>query len=305
MNPYIKKQYFLDKYAIIAPKRAKRPHGLEKSSQKTANCGFCPEGIEDDLLIKEYGKKGKTWDFAVLKNKYPVVSPEFKDSYGAQEVVIETPDHEMQFHEMNTERIKKYLKVMADRQNELLSNSRIKYVLEFKNHGATAGASLPHSHSQIIALPFIPHEYAMELESAEKNYIKTGKCPYCEIAVKEIKSERRISGDKYIGVFAPIAPTFPYEAWIMPLRHVSSLSKLSEKEHTSVAAALKLLASKATSFGLAYNFINSYAVSGKHQHFYIKFLPRGKEVWAGVELGSGIIINAVPPENSARFYRNS
>ena len=43
-------------------------------------------------------------------------------------------------------------------------------------------------------------------------------------------------------------------------------------------------------------------IHDEDQHLYLKVIPRGS-VWAGVEIGSGLIINPVSPEAAARFYR--
>ncbi|KAL6209653.1 hypothetical protein ACLB2K_006386 [Fragaria x ananassa] len=50
----------------------------------------------------------------------------------------------------------------------------------FKNHGASAGASLTHSHSQIMALPFVPPAVAARLHSMKDYFNRTGKCSLCE-----------------------------------------------------------------------------------------------------------------------------
>jgi UDPglucose--hexose-1-phosphate uridylyltransferase len=108
-----------------------------------------------------------------------------------------------------------------------------------------------------------------------------------------------------VGAFAPFASEYHYEAWIFPKRHTDNVSTLNTQEISSLSKCLKMILTKIHKLDLSYNFFMHQAVSFKDQHFYIKIQPRDNNVWAGVELGSGLVINSIPPEKAARYLRLS
>ncbi len=301
----IRKAYFLNKFVLATPGRAKRPRDMvEQTVEKSGSkCFFCPNQIERDLEIKYYGGGRKNWQVAAIQNKFPSVSLENEKAYGMQEVIIETPEHNKKFVDMSISEIEFYLKVLADRLKVISKNKRIEYILQFKNHGSKAGASIKHEHSQIFATEMLPIDVFEELQLAESYKMENKICPYCEILKKELKSSRRIWEDKYVGAFTPYASEYHYEAWIFPKRHTDNVSTLKGVEVKSFAKALKLILTKATDLGLAYNFFMHQVVSHNDQHFYIKVQPRDVNVWAGIELGSGLIVNSILPEVAAKYYR--
>ncbi len=306
MRSEIRKAYFLDKYVIITPGRAKRPrYIIEQSIERPeSTCVFCPEHIQKGLLKKTYGKSGRHWQAAVLKNKYPSVAPDNKKAYGIQEVIVETPNHHEQFVDLPLPKIELYLKVLADRLKCISKNKKIEYIIQFKNDGSKAGATIRHSHSQIFATSILPPDVRAELDLAEKyRQEHGGECPYCAILKSELKSKRKIASDRLTGAYAPFASEYHYEAWIFPKRHVDNISQLNGKELKSIAKILKHVLGKVHKLGMAYNFFMHQVVSYAHQHFYIKVQPRDTNIWAGVELGSGLVINSIAPEKAAEYYR--
>ncbi len=301
----IRKAYFLNKFVLATPGRAKRPRDMvEQTVEKSASkCFFCPGQIKRDLELKYYGGGRKNWQVAAIKNKFPSVTLDNEKAYGMQEVIIETPRHGEKFVDMPASKIEFYLKVLADRLKVISKNKRIEYILEFKNHGSKAGASLKHEHSQIFATEILPIDVAEELQLAENYKITKKTCPYCDVLKKELKSSRRIFEDKYVGAFAPYASEYHYEAWIFPKRHTDNVATLKNIEIKSLAKVLKLILKKVDDIGLAYNFFMHQVISKTNQHFYIKVQPRDVNVWAGIELGSGLIVNSILPEDAAKYYR--
>jgi UDPglucose--hexose-1-phosphate uridylyltransferase len=303
-NSEIRKAYYLNKFVLITPGRAKRPRDMmEQTIEKSASfCPFCPGKIEKDLIIKFYGGK-KNWKIAAIKNKFPSVSPDNEKAYGMQEVIVETRAHNKKLVDLPESHFVYYLNVLADRLKDLSKNKRLEYILEFKNHGSKAGASIKHEHSQIFATEILPVDVFEELKLAQSYKIEHGTCPYCDILKKELKSRRKVWEDKYVGAFTPYAPEYHYETWIFPKRHSDNISTLNQQEIKSLAKCLKFILNKVNKLGLAYNFFMHQVVSAEDQHFYIKIQPRDINVWAGVELGSGLIINSVSPEESAKYLR--
>jgi len=117
-----------------------------------------------------------------------------------------------------------------------------------------------------------------------------------------MKSERKVYEDRYAAAFTPYASQYHYETWIFTKRHLDNISRLNEKELRSFAKILKQVLTKMKSLDLSFNFFMHQVISDEDQHFYIKIQPRDS-IWAGVELGSGVIINSVPPEEAAKFLR--
>lgn len=301
----IRKDYFLDKYVIIAPKRAKRPHKiLKKEDDQLANCFFCPTNIgSDEIILQEVKSENGGWDILVTKNKFPALTETNPRAFGSQEIIIETPVHGQEIHEMSLDHIEKLLDVYIDRfvANEAIKG--VKYTIVFKNEGGKAGASIAHSHSQVIALPMLPPTLEEESLAFSKYQLENESCPYCDIIKKEEGKSRIIWEDENLFVLAPYASQSPYGAWFIPKRHFKSMNEMTASEKKSFAKALKNVLGKLDEIDVAYNFFFHNAITGMDDyHMHIELAPR-PNVWAGLELGTGVIINPIPPEYAAKFYR--
>lgn len=300
----IRKSYFINKYVIITPGRLNRPRDIKEKTvmERTGPCPFCVKNIDKKNIISQIGK-GNNWEVLCLNNIYPAVSLNNQKAYGKQEVIIETPSHAKILAELPTEHIEKILKIYAERTKEIANNKKIDYILCFKNQGSKAGASIAHSHSQIFASQILPPAIREELKLARVYKKKNNVCPYCDIIKKEMKSARKIFEDKWTAAFAPYASEYHYEAWIFTKRHLDNIAKLNEEEFQSFARVLKKIIFKLRNMELSYNFFMHQVVSNKDQHFYLKIQPRDS-IFAGIELGSGLVINSVSPEEAARYYRD-
>ncbi len=300
----IRKHYFQDKYVIISPRRSKRPHSVdtqEQSKEVNKKCDFCPGGhVKRIYDVKD---RAGNWTVRVVKNLFPALTLDNKYAYGKQEVIIESPDHEKEIYELPVEHIKKILDVYSERYESLIKLDRIRYVLVFKNEGGKAGESLQHAHSQVIALPMIPPMIREELLAIDDYMMEKKTCPYCDIVRDEKKSPRVAWEDKNIFALCPFASEYPYEVWFMPKRHVRSLHDMNQGEKNSLAEAMKNILGKIEELGLSYNYFFHNSLEGADHHMVLKLAPR-PNIWAGVELGTGVIINTVPPEDAAEFYRN-
>ena len=300
----IRKAYLLNKYVIITPGRAKRPRDIKEETviKRTSNCPFCLENINKKNIVDQLPVKSKSWQVLSIKNIFPAVSLSNDKAYGAQEVIIESPEHLPELAEMKEEEIEQVLKMYARRTEAISKNKKIDYVLCFKNQGSKAGASIVHAHSQVFATHILPPDIYEELSLAQNYQIKHGVCPYCDIIKKEMKGPRKIWEDAQVAAFAPYASEYHYEAWIFTKRHLDNITKLNEDEFKSFAHVLKKILLKLHALDLSFNYFLHQVVSNQDQHFYLKIQPRDS-VWAGIELGSGLIINSVPPEDAAKYYR--
>jgi UDPglucose--hexose-1-phosphate uridylyltransferase len=293
-------------------------------------CPFCPgnesETPREVFALRPRGthRDGPGWEIRVFPNKYPALLPgghgrEFEkredhiyvsmDGVGGHEVIVETPKHDLHMADMEPERIAKVLQVYTERMVKLAENSRVRYVLVFRNYGFLAGATVEHPHSQVLALPFVPPSVERELEGARTYREEHGTCVFCDVLEKEIEDGRRIvfENDKFVG-FAPFASRVPYELAIYPRRHVPRFENLSEGEFVPLAEALKDVLGRVRDVldDPAFNSVihTSPVSTGAESrfHWHIEILPRITNV-AGFEWGSGMYINIVSPEDAARHLR--
>ena len=311
----IRKDYIAEKYVIFSPKRAKRPHAFRKLKEKDIppeKCPFCP-GNEHltPKAIKQIPKKN--WKVRLIPNKFPALSEVpfngeegkgfFKHykPYGYHEVLIETPDHYKEYHELSMKQLELSFKTLVERYKFLLAKKETVYVTVFKNEGKMAGASLGHTHSQIIASPVFPKKISEKMTASEKYYKKEQRCPYCDIIKAEKKKkERVVSENKDFIVLAPYASTWPYETWIFPKKHISDITGLSVSERKILLKTIKKLLTKYTElFGdLPYHIVYNSFPKSDFWHFHIEIYPKLK-IYGGFEY-FGLYVNEVLPEYAAK-----
>ncbi len=304
----LRKDYIQNKYVIIAPKRSQRPniHKIKKlgtrKNKEDQKCPFCPINVNKVKDLFTIGSKND-WQVKVIKNIFPAVSLDNDKAYGQQEIIIDTPDHSLEIENLPIKQIVKIFDAYSERTRIISKNKKISYIIIFKNNGGIAGASLEHSHSQIFATNFIPPHLADKSQKQQEYKLKYGTCIYCDVIKKESNGPRKIYQDKNIIAFCPYASMYNYEAWIIPKRHLDNITLLNKPEKESFAKALKLILSKINLLNLPYNFYFHQVIHDEDQHLYMKIVPRGS-VWAGLEVGSGVVINPIDPDQAAKFYRS-
>jgi len=295
-----------NRFIIIAPKRGKRPHDItpppDRRLAKPEDSPFYREAMHPTRPALHQVGPDQWWEIKVIANEYPFLSPNNPKAYGHQEVVIETPHPNKDISEFGEPHIVRLLETYAARTKALAEDPKIKYILIFKNHGGKAGASLSHAHSQIMASSFVPPHLITTLARARQYQITHGISYYAKLARDEAKGPRHIMSNKYITVFCPYASSYNYEVWIIPKRQVDNITGLSPEELASLAHALKEILKAVHKLRLPYNYYMHQTITDPNEYFNMRIAPR-RDVWAGVELGSRVIINAVSPEEAAAFYR--
>lgn len=323
----LRKDPIVGRWVIIATERGKRPSDWanEPSMKAGGLCPFCP-GNEDKtppeiMAIRPMSDQRDIpgWEVRVVPNKFPALQIEGSlaprgngiydtiNGIGAHEVVIETPNHASDLADLSEKNFHDILLIFRDRTRDLKKDSRFKYILIFKNHGAAAGASLEHTHSQLIATPIVPKRVMEELEGSKRFYNFKERCIYCDIIQQEKKSQNRIVSveNSYI-VIEPFAPRFPFETWILPQQHYSHFEDMPDQMYSELVKVLQdTLVRINKSLGYPpYNFIlhtspvQEPALPEYHWHFEI--IPKLSKV-AGFEWGSGFYINPTPPESAAGY----
>jgi len=314
-------------WVIIATERAKRPQDFKKSKKPEIpqkddkSCPFCPgnEAVSGHETFRSGG--GDSWQVRAIYNKFPALSPECKigrsnegvhhlvNGFGIHEVLVEHPRHDMQMALMSECEIKEVIEAYKARYEALRKVEGIESVTIFKNQGEAAGASLKHSHSQIVATPIVPHQMRVRIDSAAHHFDVTGDCIFCKIAEQELKEGKRVVFEsKHFAAFVPFAAGGPFVNWIFPKKHKASFGDIETEEIGDLAYILRIVLKKLY-VGLDnpdFNYtIRSMPVNEKgidYLHWYIVIVPRITKI-AGFELGSGIFINTSLPEECAQFLR--
>ena len=330
--PELRKDPITGRWVIIATERAKRPTDFVREKVEIRGTGFCPfcSGNESKTPpeILSYRKDGSQrntpgWSLRVVPNKFPALGIEGTmnrqgeglydkmNGIGAHEVIIETPDHQQTLATMPARGIEDVLWAYRDRILDLKKDRRFKYVLIFKNHGDAAGASLEHTHSQLIALPVVPKRVREEVNSAKDYYSYKERCIFCDILRQEMEDKvRLIAENESFVTIAPYAPRFPFEMWIVPKTHQSAFEESQKHEFEHLAAMMKDMLSRLDRVldYPAYNHIIHTSpipeASNDHYHWHMEIMPKLTKM-AGFEWGTGFYINPTPPEESAKFMREA
>ncbi|GAU47817.1 hypothetical protein TSUD_137850 [Trifolium subterraneum] len=222
--PQLRKDPIWNRWVIFSPARSKRPSDFKSKSSSsnpnnpttTTNCPFCI-GNEHQCApeIFRVPSDDPNWKIRVIQNLFPALSRELDDpvggasgsvldGFGFHDVVIETPVHSVQLCDLESDEIGEV----------------------FKNHGAAAGASMSHSHSQMIALPVIPPSVSSRLGSMKDFFDQTGKCCICEIQRENLL----IDSSTYFFSLVPYAASFPFEIWIVPRYHSAHFHELDAEK---------------------------------------------------------------------------
>ncbi len=329
--PELRKDPVLGRWIIISKERRKRPTDfpVEVSTGLGGFCPLCPGNESftppEVFALRDDGQpaNGSGWKVRVVPNKYPALiiegdlSKEGLGLYdrmngiGAHEVIIESPNHNHSFADFSPKEMALVFKAYKERIIDLEKDLRFRYVMVFKNHGRAAGASLEHSHSQLIALPILPRMIVSELEGAQSHYRYKERCIFCDIIRQEIQQKERIvcENDRFITIM-PFAPRTPFEMWVLPKKHTSAfyaqddgeLYSLAELFSESLQRLCKCIPNVPYNYVLHTDPLRSGGLEYFHWHFEI--VPKLTSI-AGFEWGSGFYINPLPPEEAALFLRES
>jgi UDPglucose--hexose-1-phosphate uridylyltransferase len=327
----LRKDPVTGRWVIISTGRRKRPSDFRLEHAVQTGLDYCPfcAGHEsmtppEVLAYRLNGgpPNGPGWQLRVVPNKFPALQVEGNldregegifdrmNGIGAHEVIIETPDHDKTLASMSEGEIERVLWAYRERMLDLKQDRRFRYILVFKNQGGAAGATLAHSHSQLIALPIVPDFVREEVDGARHHFETKERCVFCDIVRQEMASGRRIALENAdIVAIEPYAPRFPFETWLLPRNHGARFEEAPRHESESLARALKGVlmrmerALESPSYNLVVHsspFVNE---TWDYYHWHIELMPRLTRV-AGFEWGTGFYINPTSPEEAARVLRD-
>ncbi len=330
--PELRKDPIVGRWVIIADERAKRPHDFKQEiGPQVDQASFCPfcEGQESKtppeiIAYRERGTHANQggWRVRVVPNKFPALKVEGAlqkrgdgiydkmAGVGAHEVIIESPKHYISMAELSEDNIREVMWVYRDRLVDLKKDTRLVHGMLFKNVGAAAGASLEHTHSQLIVTPIVPISVWEEMTGALEFFNYRGRCIYCDMILQELATEKRVVLDTpHFTAFCPYASRFPFETWILPKGHSSHFENIPKPAVDDLGVVLRQVLNKLEEAldRPAYNYIVHTGPFDHqelpHYHWHIEIIPRLTKV-AGFEWGSGFYINPVPPEEAAAFLRD-
>ncbi len=334
LNPVTAPEYRCDPitgiWSIIAPERAKR---LAIESENRSRCPFCA-GNESLTLPEVFAFRAEksiandsNWRVRVIDNLYPAVRlsstevcyqpndcPDHVRTFGGgcpaqgfHEVIIEGPEHERSFVKLSKNLFREVILSWKQRLLFYHEKKEIGYVQIFKNHGPEAGASLEHSHSQLIALSDPPGFIAEEIRSGKDYYQQHDRCTWCDWLKKELDLGIRIVAQNHSCVaISANAARWPFETWILPRTHFSHLEFTSEEIFEDFIALTQnvLLGLHHALLDPPYNLVlHSGPMRCKNLpsfHWHLEILPRLTQP-GGFEWATGRHINPVPPEQAAKF----
>ncbi|MBI4686901.1 MAG: galactose-1-phosphate uridylyltransferase [Nitrospirae bacterium] len=327
--PELRRDPVAGRWVIISIERGKRPADFtrETSAKKGGFCAFC-NGHENTtppeiIAFRSDGSAPDTpgWTLRVVPNKFPALKIEGllektgegiydkMSGVGAHEVIIESPDHNATLSTMPLKAVEDMLWAYYYRILDLKKDMRLKYVVIFKNEGEAAGATLEHSHSQLIALPIIPKQVAEEIAGAKRYYELKERCIFCDIIRQETDSRIRVvSENKNYIALSPYAPRSPFETWVLPKQHYSAFapnedfSTLAEILQKTMKQMDKVL--DKPHYNMMLHISAFHDEINDYYHWHLEIIPKLTKI-AGFEWGSGFYINPTPPEEAAKFLREA
>lgn len=311
------------RWVVIAGERAQRPSDflprrLPVEDDPLRPCPFCP-GQDANLnpVIERVGAAGK-WEVRVVPNLYPAFSgsdpmvvshlgPVFTQApaSGVHDVIVLAQDHNVSWADLTPEHSALIMDAIRERMLEHSGQAGLRYSQAVVNSGREAGASIEHPHGQLLSMPFIPGEAANELAGFARF---SGNCLLCAVMEAELEAAHRIIyADERVAILAPFWSGTPYEMLLLPRSHETHLHDATGEDLAAMGRSVQLaLSSLRSKLGdVAYNLMfhsapfRTKADFHWHVHVVPKISTRG-----GFEMGSGVLINVVPPERAAEDLRS-
>lgn len=316
-----------NQWVLFSPNRAKRPFDFQDKKeillQSKENCPFEPGNeVMTPNEVARIEDKDKQWVARVVPNLYHALSLE-EDSkskkqgsfekrggFGAHEVIIETNEHHLQMFDFKLEGFINYFNIIKKRVESLKKDERLKYFSIFKNNGLDAGATLEHSHTQLVAMPFIPNSISDEL-SFYKNFEEKHDRSFFDDLIHDEKRFKKgilIENNSFIA-YCPYASTFSFEVIIIAKDDISSILDCEDIHIYALSEIMNFVFSKYKSalgeipFNMLIKNGEIQASPDKNKNrFRIEIMPRIYKI-AGYELDSKIHINTILPEVAAQILK--
>jgi len=344
INPIVPSQSVLVATARSMRPKKEEPPAPHDNRSHVETCPFC-KGNESKTPapIAQVPADGD-WKLRIVENLYPVLgddreNPHFAfglqqtiDGYGRHEVIIDHSNHGIRMNEMEQEHLAMLFSTYQRRMDQLYhSDPRLSCVLVFKNFGPAAGASISHTHSQIIAMPVVPDNVQAEVRNSAEFHARSHRCIFCSLIDEAFTFEatlydrasgevrRKITAGQFViersGRFVaikPFASRYEWEVHILPLAHQSDFLDASAEDIADLAGLVKRTMERLNQAigGAQYNFFlhslphgREYSSQAGSYHWHLEVCPR-TSIPTGFELGSGLFVNTICPEEAAERLRS-
>jgi UDPglucose--hexose-1-phosphate uridylyltransferase len=266
-------------------------------------CPFCGDSAQLQVIATLPGLAGGAWSARAVVHPTPIYRIEGEParrgdglydrmgSVGAHELLLENPRHDQHLWTASDGEVEQFLRLIAQRIQDLKRDNRFKYVSIFKNEGADAGQECEHPASQLTATTFVPRRVLYELRAARDYFENKERCVFCDILAQEERQGLRIlevRGD--YAAFCPYAPRVPYETWILPRSHEASFERSGSSRVgilTDLAALLRRTLKRIRSITESFHLVLHTSPNSRHQsetlgywktldddyHWHIEILP--------------------------------
>lgn len=326
----LRRDPIVGRWVIVDTDHPSKPEDFEREEHtfKSGDCPFCygneafTPGEIEAIRDPSTHPNAPGWQVRAVANKFPALQIEGEierrgyglydtsNGIGAHEIIIQTPYHHKEIPDLEDYEVENILKMYCRRMSDLRKDNRFKYILLFKNYGPSAGASLEHPHTQLIALPMIPKNVQEELDGAFHYFEYRERCIFCDIIRQEIQEKERIVFEnKHFLAFCPYVSKFSFEVWVTPKKHQDAFCLMNPEQIQDLAKILKSTLQRINEvlYQPAYNFIiHTSPLNVEHRegfHWHIEIMPKLTRV-AGFEWGSGFYMVSTPPEAAAKYLTN-
>lgn len=249
------------------------------------------------------------------------------EAIGAHEVVVDGPEHHIEFEDLDEGHIVDLLDVLRERARDLGKDPRLRQVLISKIRKSTGkapadkspdGASSKvsedtHPRWHIVSTPFVPAQMKDELKGSARYFSYKERCVFCDYIRQEKKAGNRIiCQDKHAVAVSPYAACLPYEAWVLPTTHLADFSQATPEDLAGVASILKKLAGAMMKIEGSRGYIievhtapfrkpkpGAWKTIDQDYHWHLKVRPRLK-VLNGLKETGRFHLNPILPEEAAR-----
>lgn len=333
---------------LVATARSMRPRKEEAPAPRDTRkhvetCPFCRGNEELTPPEIKREPEGDDWQIRIVENLYPVLGNDRSqpglvfglqqaiDGYGRHEVIVDHHQHGIAVHEMSHSHLARLFGTYRQRMHELYQlDERLKYVLVFKNFGPAAGASMAHTHSQLIATPVVPQNVFDEVLYSHEYFKRNHQCIFCSLINEALTFEAKIydresgqilrqinvgqyiveRGEKFIAI-KPFASRYEWEVHILPLQHSSNFMQTTNDDLDDLAKVVQRTMARldAVIGGAQYNFFlhtlpqsDEFQANHTSYHWHLEICPR-TSIPTGFELGSGLFVNTISPEQAAEKLR--
>jgi UDPglucose--hexose-1-phosphate uridylyltransferase len=220
---------------------------------------------------------------------------------GAHEVIVNTPRSVDSLLDLGAEGLAVAMGAWRERMQ---AHEDAAYRHLIVNEGPEAGASLPHTHAQLYALPFVPAAVARERERFTAYWERTqGRNLLEDLLVEEVRrGERIVAVDSEAVALCPFAATAPFQVQVIPRRPAA---RFEDEGPLGASLLFEVLERMAEVLGALppFNLWVRTAPSGAEAFCWrIDLAPRLAQP-AGLEMGTGVWLNPVPPERAAEALR--